>query len=162
MSDTKEPNIADRIDRLPTFGTFRSMQEEMDRMLQAFAAPHTSWRAGSIRGDALGLRVDIGETEETIVVTADLPGIAQDDVDITLEDDLLRIRAEKNAEAEHSSKEWHVTERSFGTFERAIRVPLGIDPSAVSASYTNGVLTISLPKPAQTEPSARRISVNAG
>ncbi|MGF1475265.1 MAG: Hsp20/alpha crystallin family protein [Geminicoccaceae bacterium] len=141
-------------------GAFRALQEEMDRMFHAFSMPQMSWaQRGDGSGGALGLRVDIGESEGEIEVSADLPGVADEDLSVTLEDDLLRIRAEKKSEAERTDKDWRVTERSYGLFERTIRVPAGIDPKKVNARFENGVLKVTLPKPADTQPASHKINV---
>lgn len=143
-----------------THGMFRSLQEEMDRMFQAFAMPQTSWRAGTPpAGGALGLRVDVSETDGEIAVTADLPGVPEDAVEVTLEDDVLRIRAEKRTEADRDEKNMRIVERSRGIFERAIRMPPGIDPERVTASFERGVLRVALPKPEGTPPPSRRIAI---
>jgi HSP20 family protein len=138
----------------------RSLQEEMDRMVRAFSMPQMSWRSGDIPGDgALGLRVDIGETDDEIHVEADLPGVPEDAVEVTLEDDILRIRAEKSTSADRSDKTMRVVERSHGIFERAIRVPAGIDPETVRAGFDRGVLSVTLPKPAGAGSRAHRIAI---
>lgn len=136
---------------------FRALQEEMDRVFHAFSMPQMSWPAGG--AGALGLRVDIGETDGEIRVRADLPGLSEDEVEVTLEDDMLRIRAEKKEETEREGETWRVAERSRGSFERAIRVPPGIDPEKVAASMEKGVLTVTLPKPPGAQASGKRIPV---
>ena len=140
---------------------FRSMREEMNRMMSAFSMPQMSWVSNSTEG-ALALRVDIAETDHEIEITAELPGVSEKDVDVTLEDDVLRIRAEKKSEEEKGKKNWRVVERSYGAFERAIRVPAGIDPEQVNARFENGVLTVTLPKPASAKPAAHKINVESG
>lgn len=139
---------------------FRALQDEVDRMLHAFSLPQMQWSTGdAAAAGALGLRVDIGETENEIHIKADLPGVEEKDVEVTLEDDMLRLRAEKKSEQERGDKTWRVVERSCGTFERTIRVPAGVDPEKVSAAFANGVLTITLPKPPEAKSAVRRISV---
>ena len=141
---------------------FKALQDEMDRVFHAFSLPQMQWSTGEATGSgALGLRVDIGESDGEIQIKADLPGIAEDDVEVTLEDDMLRLRAEKKSEAEKSDKNWRVVERSHGVFERAIRVPSGIDPDKVEASFEKGVLTVTLPKPPDAASSAKRIAVRS-
>lgn len=142
---------------------FGTLQDEMERLFRAFSAPQMLWSGGLLGSDgAIGLRVDIAETDGEIEVKADLPGISEDEVEVTLEDDMLRIRAEKKSESEKGDKTWHVVERSHGLFERAIRVPPGIDAEKVAARFEKGVLSVTLPKPAETRPSSRRISVRQG
>jgi len=143
---------------LPT--PFRALQDEMDRIFHAFSMPQMSWSSGTGPDNgALGLRVDISETDDEIQIKADLPGIPEEDVQEELEDDLLRIRAEKKAESEKSDKQWRVVERSFGRFERTIRVPQGIEPERTQAQFENGVLTVTLPKPPAAQARSHRIAV---
>ena len=148
----REPSASDR-----PFGAF---QDELERLFRAFTVPHMPWSGGLLGSEGtIGLRVDIAETDGEIEVKADLPGISEDEVEVTLEDDMLRIRAEKKSESEKGDKTWRVVERSHGLFERAIRVPPGIDADKVAAHFEKGVLSVTLPKPAETKPSTRRISV---
>lgn len=138
---------------------FRALQDEMNRMFQAFGAP-APWGAPlEPLSGAMGLRVDIAESETEIEIRADLPGLTAEDVEVTLEGDLLRIRATRESATEDARKTWRVTERSYGVFERAIRVPEGIDPETVRAGFDRGVLTIVLPRPAAKASAARRIAV---
>ena len=109
----------------------------------------------------MGLRVDIGESDGEIQVVADLPGMTEDEVEVELAEDVLRIRAERKSEDEKSDKTWQVIERSHGLFERQIRVPEGIDPDAVQARFEKGVLTVTLPKPPEQPKKTRRIAVEA-
>ena len=141
---------------------FKVLQDEVDRIFQAFSAPQTSWKGGLFAGaGAMGLRVDIGESDGEIQVVADLPGMTEDEVEVELAEDVLRIRAERKSEDEKSDKTWQVIERSHGLFEHEIRVPEGIDPDAVQARFEKGVLTVTLPKPPEQPKKTRRIAVEA-
>ena len=160
MADKSENTGRDVPPPLPVPSPFRAFQEEMDRMFHAFSMPQMSWSTGlGTSSGALGLRVDIGETDDEIQIQADLPGVPEDDVEVTLEDDVLTIRAEKKSEQEKSERNWRVTERSYGRFERSIRVPSGIDPEKTKAAFDKGVLTVTLPKPPAAATTARRIEV---
>lgn len=145
---------------------FRNLRDEFDRMFHALSLPEMNWRSGLANwaDDVVGLRVDVAETADEIQVTTDLPGIDEDAIDVSLVDDLLRIRAEKSSEEqkEGDEKKWHVVERSYGKFERAIRVPSGIDPDSVKATFKKGVLTVSLPKPPEGTETAKKITVTPG
>ena len=142
---------------------FRAIHDEIDRIFHSLSLPELNWRTATMRnGSALGLRVDVGETDTEIQVSAELPGVAEKDVDVTLEDDILHIRAEKRSDETRQDKTWHIVERSYGRLERAIRVPKGVDPAAVRANFTNGVLTVTLPKPLEAAKAARKIAVRAG
>jgi HSP20 family protein len=109
----------------------------------------------------MGLRVNVGETGDEIHVTAEMPGVKEADIDVTLDDDVLRISAEKKAETEKSEEKWHIVERSYGRYERAVQVPGGIDPEKVKAAFRDGVLSVTLPKPPEVETKARKISVSS-
>lgn len=148
----------------PVPAGFQTFRDELDRMFHALSLPEMNWRSGLANwtNDVVGLRVDVAETDTDIQVTTDLPGMDEADIDVSLDDDVLRIRAEKKSEEQSKDKTWHVVERSYGTFERAIRVPHGIDPDSVTAKFNKGVLTVSLPKPAAAEEKAKKITVKAG
>lgn len=156
-----------RTERTPTLSggfagpsMFKSLQDEMDRMFHAFAMPQMSWQSSlPSESGGLGLRVDIGETDKEIHVEADLPGIPEDAVEVTLEDDLLRIRAERKTEADKTEKNMRIVERSHGVFERAIRMLAGIDPQKVTASFDKGVLSVTLPKPHKLESASHRLAI---
>jgi len=141
---------------------FQSLQDEMERMIHAFARPEMGWRTGLLRSNgSMGLRINVGETDGEIHVSAEMPGVSEGDIDVTLEDDVLRIAAEKKAETEKNEEKWHIVERSYGRYERAVQVPSGIDPDAVKAEFKDGVLNITLPKPPTSAAKARKISVSA-
>ena len=99
------------------------------------------------------------ETEKEIVITAEMPGLERKDVEISVEDDVLTIRGEKKVESEQDdkSKNYHLTERSYGVFYRVLQLPPGVDPSKIQATMSNGVLKITIPKPARSE--AKKIEV---
>ena len=92
--------------------------------------------------------MDVAETEANITVTAELPGMEEKDVEVTLADNVLTIRGEKKVEREEKGETRHVMERATGMFARTIEMPAGMDPAAVKATMDKGVLTVTLPKPA--------------
>jgi HSP20 family protein len=102
--------------------------------------------------------VEVSETEKEIRVTAELPGLAEKDVEVTLDDDVLTLRGEKRAESE--DKERQFSERYYGQFER--RIPLGVEvqEDKVEARFRNGVLTITMPKTEQAQSKTKRIAIN--
>jgi HSP20 family protein len=127
---------------------FSSLQREMDRVFSDF-----SRQFGEPFGDrALAPKLDIAESDGEITVTAELPGVEQKDVEVTVRDDILTIRGEKKAEKETKEKDYHLVERSYGSFNRVLRLPPGVDAEKVRASIDKGVLTIVLPKAAQSQP----------
>lgn len=134
---------------------FQSFGDEMNRFFGAFSSPHFAWGAGGAEDGAFGLRVDIGETADEIEVKADLPGVDPKDVEVTLDGDILTLKAQKSAEADRKEKSWRVRERSYGSYARSIRLPQGIDPAKVKADFAEGVLTVTAPKPAGGKAGAR-------
>ena len=102
--------------------------------------------------------MDVSETEKELRVCAELPGVSEKDVDVRLEDDVLVIRAEKKFERKDEKESYHFMERSYGTFQRALRLPGPVEPEQVQASFENGVLTVTVPKTEQQERS-RRIQI---
>jgi len=90
--------------------------------------------------------VDVTESGGNLVVTAELPGLSRDDVDIDLSDGVLTIRGEKQEEKERDQQEMHVIERSFGTFSRSFTLPYDVDENKVNAEFKNGILRIVLPR----------------
>jgi HSP20 family protein len=98
--------------------------------------------------------IDVSETDKAIAITAEMPGLERKDVEISVEDDVLTIRGEKKVESEQDdkNKNYHLSERSYGVFYRVLQLPPGVDPSKIEASVSNGVLKITIPKPARSEP----------
>lgn len=90
--------------------------------------------------------VDVSESDGDLVVTAELPGLARDNVDIDLSDGVLTIRGEKQEETERDEQSMHVIERNFGTFSRSFTLPYEVDENKVNAEFRNGILRIVLPR----------------
>jgi HSP20 family protein len=105
-------------------------------------------------------RIDVSETDRDIRIAAELPGLSDEDVEVVLSDDLLTIRGEKSAERkEGDERGYHVMERAEGMFSRSLRLPFKADPEQVQASFRNGVLTVTIAKPAEAQQRTRRIQV---
>jgi HSP20 family protein len=134
--------------------TFR---EEMDRLFEDFFGRpwgiEPFWREGG------RLSLDVAETEDEIVVTADLPGVDPKDIDITLSGDVLTIKGEKKEETEEKKRDYHRMERRYGSFSRSVALPPAADPEKVSASYKDGVLKVSLGKKAEAKAKSVKIEV---
>jgi HSP20 family protein len=104
--------------------------------------------------------MDLVEAEDHFVLKADLPGLAEGDVNIEVQDGTLTISGERKAEHEQREKGWYRIERSFGSFNRSLTLPDGVDPERIDASFANGVLEVRIAKPAERKP--RRISISSG
>jgi HSP20 family protein len=96
--------------------------------------------------------VDVFEQDDHIVITAELPGVKDDDIDITVQDGMLRIAGERRLEEEVSEDRYHRIERSYGRFERVFPLPPGVKEEDISASVAYGVLRVRVPKPSAAEP----------
>ena len=102
--------------------------------------------------------VDIQETEEGYRLQAELPGLTKEDIDITLENNVLRLSGERKFERDVKKESFHRVERTYGTFSRAFSLPQQVNAEGVQAGFENGVLTILVPKAEQAKP--RKISIS--
>jgi HSP20 family protein len=136
-----------------------SLQGEMNRLFNTvFDQPSGGGNGGTLRRWMPAM--DLVETDEHFVLRADLPGIAEDDVKIELEDGTLTISGERKAEHESRNEGFYRVERSFGTFSRSLTLPKGVDADAVTANFDRGVLEVRIPKPEERKP--RRIEIAGG
>ena len=103
--------------------------------------------------------MDVAETDKEIEITAELPGLEEKDVQINVADNVLTIRGEKNAEKEQKDKNYRLIERNYGSFERSLELPDGVNADAIQASIDKGVLKVTVPKPAPAQ--SKKIEVKA-
>lgn len=104
---------------------------------------------------------DIREGEKDYAITVELPGVEEKDVSVEIGDDMLTVKGEKKSERTEKDKNYHLSERTYGSFERSFRLPTDVDAGKVNASFAKGVLNISLPKQASAKPKTRKINVKA-
>jgi HSP20 family protein len=104
--------------------------------------------------------VDIKETENELILKADVPDVEMKDIDVRVENGTLTIRGERKFESEKKEGSWHRVERSYGSFERAFTLPDTVNFDAVKADYKNGTLTITLPKKEIAKPRQIKVAVN--
>ena len=143
---------------------FLSLHREMNRLFDdvlrgTFGVPSREGQGG--QGETLMPHIDVSETEKELKICAELPGVAENDVEVTLNDDVLTIRGEKKFERKGEQENYHFVERSYGTFQRSLRVPYPVEPEQVQARFEHGVLTVTLPK-AEQQQRSHRIQVQAG
>jgi HSP20 family protein len=103
---------------------------------------------------------DLVETDEHFVLRADLPGLAQEDVAIELEDNVLTISGERKAEHEQRDEGYYRIERAYGQFSRSLTLPEGVDAEGIVANFDRGVLEVKIPKPEQRKP--HRVTIGVG
>jgi len=123
------------------------------------------WRGFKVAPAAVlpGFRpsMDVRETDEEIVLTAELPGLEEGDFEVSLEEDVLTLKGEKKTEHTEESEGYRHVETRRGSFERRFRIPVAVDPEQVNAAFRNGVLTITLPKPEEARPQVRSIPISS-
>lgn len=139
---------------------FTSMRREMDRLLEGFGR-ELGWPREGAAGARMAPSVDVSETETELRIEAELPGVDQKDVEIVVTDNTLTIKGEKKAQKEEKKKDYHVVERSYGSFARSLTLPFSPDPSKAKADFSKGVLTVTLPKPPELEAKAKKIAIGA-
>jgi HSP20 family protein len=138
----------------------QSIQQEMNRLFGTFFDSQAGNGGGTGAVRRWVPAMDLVEEGERFVLRADLPGVREDDVQIELEDDVLTISGERKAEHEQRGEGYYRIERSSGRFSRSLTLPEGIDPDSIHASFENGVLELSVPKPEQRKP--RRVAISVG
>lgn len=148
---------------------FESLRSEIDQLFDEFTS--SFWRRPF--GSALMQRmprlsewavapaVDVVETEQSYEITAELPGIAEQDIEVKISNGSLTIKGEKQESKEEKEKEYYLSERRYGAFQRTFQMPEGVDASKVEATFAKGVLTITLPKTVEAQKKERKITVKA-
>jgi HSP20 family protein len=135
----------------------REMNQLFDDVWRGFDLPAA---AGS--GYRLQPKVDVAETDKDIEVTVELPGLDEKDVEVTLADGVLTLKGEKKSERKEEGKGFYLAERSYGSFQRSIALPEGVDVEKVSAEFSKGVLTVKAPNLPEVQSNARKIAIKAG
>jgi HSP20 family protein len=152
---------------------FDRLRIEIDRLFDDFGMG--TWRSRFRRGvfDVEPLwrgelswgkvpAVDIGETETGYEITAELPGIDEKNVEVKYADGTLTIKGEKKDEKEEKKENYHLSERSYGSFQRSFRVPDSVDVDRVDAAFKDGVLIVTLPKTTDAQKKEKRIEIKQG
>jgi HSP20 family protein len=140
---------------------FRTLYPELDRWFNAMTRDMKLDRLGG-ENAMLAPDVDVSETDKAFEITADLPGIDEKDVEVSVADGVLSLKGERRREKETKDKKMHRVERSYGSFERAMSLPAGVDEKRISAEFKKGVLTVTLPKSPAAKKAAKKISVKSG
>lgn len=134
-----------------------SLQGDMNRLFDRFFEGRPG--DGGRRGRWIPA-MDLTETDDSLVLRADLPGMSEDDVNIEVKDGVLTVSGERKAEQEEKREGYHRIERAFGSFSRSLSLPEGVDPDKVEANFDNGVLEVRVPKPEETKPT--RVQIGKG
>lgn len=151
---------------------FDDLRREVDQLFEDFGAGF--WRS-PFRSSLFGIApfrrneaasaampaVDVSETDDAYEITVELPGIDEKDVEVKLANGILTIKGEKQEEKEEKQKGYHMRERSFGSFQRSFQVPDGVDVDKINASFTKGLLSVTLPKSAEAQKAEKQIAVKS-
>ncbi len=136
---------------------FRVMRREMENALRAFDQKPSSPDIG-----AGAPAISVAETNDAFEVTAELPGVDEKDINVSLDGNQLVISGEKKAESTKDEKDWHVEERSYGSFYRSMFLPFEPEEGAVEAHFDKGVLHLAIKKPAKAVKTTKTINVKTG
>lgn len=136
---------------------FRAIRREMENALRAFDQTSSSSDIG-----AGAPAINVAETKDAFELTAELPGVDEKDINVSLEDNQLVISGEKKPESTKEEKDWHVEERSYGSFYRSISLPFEPESGAVDAYFDKGVLHLTIKKPAKAIKTTKTIDIKTG
>lgn len=147
--------------RFDPFRELDRLQSEMNRLFEGYTgAPERSTGGQLVQGGRIwSPSVDVAETQNEIVLRAELPGMKQEDIDIELTGDTLTIRGERKFENEERKESFVRVERSYGRFQRSFTLGIPVQHDQVKASYRDGILEVHLPKSEETKP--RKVAVTS-
>ena len=152
------------IEKWRPFRGLWNIHDEIDRMFEDFfgraVSPERALRERTTELAHWTPDLDLAETDNEYIVKADLPGLKQDEIKISIRDDVLTIKGERKSEKEEKGKNYHRVERSYGAFARSIELPAKVQGDKIKASYKEGVLEIVLPKSEEAKPKEISIEVN--
>jgi HSP20 family protein len=149
---------------------WRSFRGEMDRLFDRFADGfglpafrrmfdfEPAWRSDSSFGFTAPA-VDVTEDDKAYTITAEVPGLEEKNIDVTVSGDMLTLQGEKRYEKDEQDKNRYMSERAYGSFQRSFALPDGIDRDKMAANLSKGVLTVTLPKTAEVQKQQKKIEV---
>jgi HSP20 family protein len=133
---------------------FSALQREIDRLFEGFSRSFSGFPMRDVMP-----KMDVSETDKEIEVIAELPGLEEKDIQLNLSDNMFTIRGEKKNEREEKEKDYHLVERSYGSFTRSVQLPDGVNADGIKAVMSKGVLKVTVPKPAPAQ--AKKINIQA-
>jgi HSP20 family protein len=151
-------NVPVRREEYEPFSLFR---HEMNRLFDDFFRTGLDLEPFERRLGAFSPSVDVSENDKQVKVTAELPGIDEKDIDVSLNKDSLTIKGEKKEEKEEKKKDYYRMDRSYGSFSRTIPLPVEVDVDKVKAEFRKGVLTVTMPKTAEAIKETKKIPIKA-
>ncbi len=169
-------SISKRMPVAATYAPLAALRGDFDRTINRFFPegwPHMDLgslmgfeplrtMAGTTLGSMMeGARADVSETESKYEISVELPGVDEKDIELSISDGLLTLQAEKKEEREEKKKDYHLTERSYGSVRRSFRIPEGVATDKIKAAFSKGVLEVTLPKTKEAKAKQRKIPVKA-
>jgi HSP20 family protein len=139
-----------------------ALQRDINRMFDSFWRRFEAPAGWQPHAGLATPQVDVAETDSAIEVTAELPGLDEKDIELSVTDDALTLKGEKKHEREEKKKGYYLSERSYGSFYRTIPLPAGIDTDKVNAVFKKGVLTVTLPKSPEAQARVKRVEIKGG
>lgn len=141
---------------LPT--AFGGLQDEINRLFEDFWGEAGS-PLSAVERAVVTPRVDLSETGDGYQISAEMPGLKEDEIEVNVSDGVLSIKGEHKAEEQRKDAQYHVRERSFGSVQRSFRLPDSADTEKITAKFENGVLNIAVPKRTEAKAQARKIAI---
>jgi HSP20 family protein len=141
--------------RWDAFRDLRQMDETMNRLWRGFGGVQSGTEDWNIS-------LDVVQRPDELVVKASIPGVKSDGIDLSIEDDVLSLRAERKPDFEDDKSIYLVQERPTGSFYRALRLPESVDAGKIQSTYENGVLTVTLPKAEEKKKKQIKIQIGGG
>lgn len=144
---------------------FQAFRAEMDKLAETFFGRRTmptmpSMPAWGMMTDGLVMpSIDLKEDDGSVVLTAELPGMSEKDLDVEVKNGVLTLKGEKQHAYDDKKDDVQIMERRYGRVQRSLRLPESVDPNKISAKFDNGVLTITMPKKPEAAPEAKKISI---
>jgi HSP20 family protein len=156
---------------MPTvFDSLTGLRDEMNHLFDEFFSGaerrtpslfrsyEPGWLLGGRRGE-MTPAVDVSEDENAVTLTAELPGLKEEDVEVVLRDDMLTVKGEKKSEREEKKENYYLSERRYGAFERTFRLPETADADKIKAAIADGILTVTIPKKAEAKKVEKKIKI---
>lgn len=140
----------------PRTGDVWGLQSDINRLFESFMSPFERTEVPS----AVSPKLDIAELKDKYEIKAELPGMEEKDINLSVDDGLLTISGEKKTETEDKNKGYYLKECSYGTFSRSVRLPDNVADDKIAAKFVNGVLTIDMPKKAEAVAKSRKIAIS--